>query len=569
MIDARLQLAMKYHQEDNLDRARELYNEILTKEPSHVKALHLLSILEGQSQNFSAALPLINKAIELNPKIPSLYNSLGNILKNLGKLAEAKQQYEKVLELEPNSPTAHNNLAGVLSKLNHPDQAINLYRLAIQLRPDYVDAHFNLGLALISRLNGDDLDEAVEEFSAAIKLNPQFVEAYNQQALLFFMKNQVDKAIANYETALKIDAQNFVAKTCLGALLAQREQFALALPLLEDALALEPKHRETLQNLASIHIRQKNFAKALEYCLRLLEVAPIFEVYYNIGTTYIALNKYGDALQYFLAALKIDPNNFATLNNLGAIYLKLEDHKKASSYYKMALEIDPTNSEITYLLAALDQKKTNKIPTAAPKEYLQHLFDQYAPYFDAHLVKFLQYKVPDLLYAAVIDQLRENPCVNWQILDLGCGTGLAGAKFQKFAKQLVGIDLSEEMLTVARQKNIYHELYQLDMVNALDNYQEIFDLIIAADSLVYVGDLDQIFAKCNTALKTGGYFAFTCEKIIDNSYELQKSARFAHSTNYIDSLIKKYNFIVKHHSEIILRQENDKAIVGFLYVIRH
>ena len=71
------------------------------------------------------------------------------------------------------------------------------------------------------------------------------------------------------------------------------------------------------------------------------------------------------------------------------------------------------------------------------------------------------------------------------------------------------------------------------------------DLIVAAESLVYFGDLEKIFVSCYSTLKSEGIFAFTVEKTSQYPYALQFSARFAHTIEYITELAKRNGFVYK------------------------
>ncbi len=206
-----------------------------------------------------------------------------------------------------------------------------------------------------------------------------------------------------------------------------------------------------------------------------------------------------------------------------------------------------------------------KFPKRPPKEYIQSLFDQYAAYFDKHLIEILHYKVPELLYKS-IEQETKIKKHSWNILDLGCGTGLCGEKFRPIAKKLIGIDLSEKMIEVAKRKNIYDELHVSDIHQALQKQQDL-DLIIAGDTFVYIGDLAKTFSDCKNALRESGLLAFTIEKTTQYPYELQKSARFAHGKKYIEELAKQNNFKIQQCNNIVLRKQRNKSIEGYLYVL--
>ncbi len=78
---------------------------------------------------------------------------------------------------------------------------------------------------------------------------------------------------------------------------------------------------------------------------------------------------------------------------------------------------------------------------------MRTLFDQYAPRFDRALAD-LSYSAPEKLREAVTKHATRFGTM----LDLGCGTGLAGAAFRPHVDWLVGLDLSPKMIEEARKK---------------------------------------------------------------------------------------------------------------------
>ncbi|MCS4485575.1 class I SAM-dependent DNA methyltransferase [Staphylococcus americanisciuri] len=96
------------------------------------------------------------------------------------------------------------------------------------------------------------------------------------------------------------------------------------------------------------------------------------------------------------------------------------------------------------------------------------------------------------------------------ILDLGCGTGTLTTAFLDFADRVVGMDLSEEMITYAQQKSDKVEWLVGDMTSfSLSNY---FDVItILCDSLNYLTDEEEVLATFNHVyqhLKPNGVLIF-------------------------------------------------------------
>ena len=133
-----------------------------------------------------------------------------------------------------------------------------------------------------------------------------------------------------------------------------------------------------------------------------------------------------------------------------------------------------------------------------PRAYVARLFDDYAQRFDRHLVEELAYRGPALI-AAAIDAAAPGRRFA-RALDLGCGTGLAGAPLRARVERLEGVDLSPAMLAKARERGLYDALEAADIVDHLRRFGAAFDLIVAADALAYCGDLQPVFAAAAAAL---------------------------------------------------------------------
>jgi len=110
-----------------------------------------------------------------------------------------------------------------------------------------------------------------------------------------------------------------------------------------------------------------------------------------------------------------------------------------------------------------------------------------------------------------------HPAVPWDVLDLGCGTGLVGEVIAIHARELVGVDLSAKMLERARERNCYTRLLRSDLLAALDAEPACHhDVVTAGDVFIYVGNLDRVMASIRRVIRTGGVFAFTVEAAEDD-----------------------------------------------------
>jgi predicted TPR repeat methyltransferase len=140
------------------------------------------------------------------------------------------------------------------------------------------------------------------------------------------------------------------------------------------------------------------------------------------------------------------------------------------------------------------------------------------------------------------------------VLDIGCGTGLAGAWIKDHAKTLTGVDISTSMIAAAAKKGLYNQLECAPIeeflvscaAGKMSGHQD-FDAVIATDVICYMGNLERLFARVADVLRPGGYFAFTLESIwtsisaddraCEPDFQLLTNGRFGHSPSYIDKTI--------------------------------
>ena len=149
------------------------------------------------------------------------------------------------------------------------------------------------------------------------------------------------------------------------------------------------------------------------------------------------------------------------------------------------------------------------------------------------------------------------------VLDLGCGTGLAGAVFKPRSRRLDGVDLSPAMIAKARARQIYDHLTVGDLESALAAPGPAYDLILAADTLVYLGDLAAVFGGVGARLKPQGYFLFTTEAKTGEGFELGPKRRWRHSDAYLRAAAGLAGLQVAGIVSATPRHEANQPVDGF------
>ena len=192
-------------------------------------------------------------------------------------------------------------------------------------------------------------------------------------------------------------------------------------------------------------------------------------------------------------------------------------------------------------------------------------FDGYAGRYEQHVTEALKYRTPELLLAQVAPLL---PHRKLHMLDLGCGTGLLGMQLHPLARELVGVDLSANMLRQAEARKIYQHLVCAEVVEFLHTQANGFDLVAAADVLVYIGDLSGVFHGARQALRAGGLFGFSVEISELRDFQLQSTRRYGHSRGYLERLSQEHGFVVEAMEPEVIRQELGNDVGGYIAALR-
>ena len=271
------------------------------------------------------------------------------------------------------------------------------------------------------------------------------------------------------------------------------------------------------------------------------------------------MGELGEAIDSYKQALVIEPNHAAAFYNMGLTLQKMGELGEAIDSYKQALVIEPNYVEAKHLLASL----TGTITNSAPRDYVEGLFDDYASKFEHSLIEKLEYQTPRILAEMVLKNHSGGSLGS--VLDLGCGTGLAGVELKKFCGNLEGIDLSNSMLAKAKEKNIYNKLVYTDIVEYLSEADLDFDYFVSTDVFVYVGELSDVFSLIKSRNRRGGKLVFSTEHTEKEGFFLETSGRYSHSKQYIERLCDKFDYELSHFSKAKLRKEKGNFLIGGLY----
>ena len=246
-----------------------------------------------------------------------------------------------------------------------------------------------------------------------------------------------------------------------------------------------------------------------------------------LGEALLANGQLPTAIGEFQRALRLDPDFMQSRYLLGCAWLEAGEAEKALEAFRAIEDKTALNTVEKVAEAEAMQKQQRSDP-----RYVRHLFDQFSTDYDVRMLGQLSYSAPAIL-RDLASMLGLTPPHRYKILDLGCGTGLSGQAFMDVAARLDGVDLSPAMIEKARERGIYDSLQVGDIELVLASEGLPYDFILAADTLVYLGDLHAILTHAVPRLKPGGLFLFTVEKCGGAGFELGPKRRWRHSETYI------------------------------------
>ncbi|MGE0083702.1 MAG: tetratricopeptide repeat protein [Desulfococcaceae bacterium] len=344
-INEALHLAFQFHQKGKLPEAEDIYLRILSVNPNHADALHLLGLMDYHKGQYAAAADKIGRAIRVNPGNAAFYSNMGSALKCMGNLEQAADFYLKSLEINPGYADAHYNLGVTLKALGRTDDAIACYQKAVDLKPDYCEAYANLGSAFrdLGRI-----DDAIAFFRKALEINPSYLPAYNNMGNAFKDRGELGQALACYRKALETDPAYVKTLVNMGNIFNDMGK-------LDDASACFAKVRETepdshwaAAGQAKVQMRKGDFAGACDLLLPLMQsgtdnidaVITFAQVSPRFGHQQSAIAFLEKRLRGYIG----DSDSLRQMYfSLGYLYDKNQEYDRAFAYYQKANALRPRN----------------------------------------------------------------------------------------------------------------------------------------------------------------------------------------------------------------------------------
>lgn len=203
--DFKLRMAQIQAKKNNIDKALELFNELLAGNPNYPEALVGRADIYMRKRMTDKAFVDFNLAIKLKPAMAAYYISRGTAFGDVQQPEKAISDFSKAIELNPYSFMAYNNRGLIKFRTGRTAEALVDYNKSLELNDRAYMTIVNIGVALAK---SNKNEEAMQYFNQATSLSPDQTMAYNAKAILCLQMGKQAEALNNLNKVLEIEPHN-------------------------------------------------------------------------------------------------------------------------------------------------------------------------------------------------------------------------------------------------------------------------------------------------------------------------------------------------------------------------
>ena len=288
-------MALQHYHNRSYEDAEALFQRVVSIDRENMDAYYYLGILNFEQNRFADAVREYSRGLDINPSDETLLLSIANAYRRQGLISQAVEALEKVAETRSDK-NIYYNIALLYNERSFINEAMESLDKALNLDPEYEDAH-----SLYADIAYDNryFEKAVEHLLFITDLRPDDEESARRLALSYQRLGQLDRAIERYQAIIASDSTNIRALVNLA-----NAYRAIALENPDDATRLN---------------RQ--------------------------------------ALQAFVDALRVNPNNARVEISIADVHLALNDLANSERYANAALQKQADLHEASIILGSIAQRR--------------------------------------------------------------------------------------------------------------------------------------------------------------------------------------------------------------------
>jgi protein O-GlcNAc transferase len=356
-LKQRLQDGLRRQMAGDLAAAEAAYREILSAEPRHPDALHLLGVTKLQAGQPRQAVDMIRRAVAESPDNADYHGNLSAALLHDGQAEAAAEECRTALRLNPNNAGFHSNLAVALRRLGQPRAAIDSYEAAVRLNPTAVHLHETIGELYLGEQLYAEARDSYQGYLAQAADDPKAHKVHNNLGHAEEKLGNLEAAEACYSRALALQPEDPDYLNNVALMKRARNRRDEALALLRKACALAPDRWKIAANLASICLDLGRGDEAVAILREQLPAHPNESgLWYKFGLALAMAGEMKAAQEAFLNAIELDPDDASFYHALSGCFFSTGDPAGAYAALRKVLELRPRHLEAHLVLCECLQR---------------------------------------------------------------------------------------------------------------------------------------------------------------------------------------------------------------------
>ena len=360
-------LARTYEESGNFLNAVDEYKKAIQQDPKSPSLYIELANAYLRNRQLNNAIREAENAVRIDPESLEAHRLLGSIYYNIVRnedsgraptsseyLKKAIQEYEKICSLD----SSDTNSLVVLSLLyrydGQGDKAVETAKRLLDRAPSS-----EAGLANLAQIYSEqgNTQEAINVFKKALEVNPNSPRILEQMAIAYEQVKDYPNAIQTYRKAMVLDEDSLELRKGLAQALLDNKQDEEAEKEFLKILEADPDEGVAYFRLAQIYKNRRDFDKALTHYNKASSIlVGSLEISFNIALLYEELGKYEKAEERFQQLLKLTEkpagnysasekqNRGAFLTHAGYVSQQLEKYPQAIAYFTELKTMNPENA---------------------------------------------------------------------------------------------------------------------------------------------------------------------------------------------------------------------------------
>ncbi len=381
--------------EADMKKAGNYYTQAISKDQSNGEYMLRLGQVLYMERNFSQAIQVLTKLIELSPNNGEAFYQRGLCFDALGQKeqaiedmqkasmyagkAEAAEYLNRNVVFEPPPPPKVDKEQELITQV---DQNINMQRFdqaekqlqeVLKLNPKNDYAIFKLGV--IYKFRDQDDKRALAQYGKAIELNPKYKDYLLSRAAIYEYLEEYQKAADDYTSALALSPKEGKLYGERANCMMKLGEYKKASEDLKKASELSPGSRDRYNHMiaeisakggipleegsaspAILLERGKRYAEQKEFDLakrdiqQAITLDPHFaKAYYEMGRMHAEkMRLLDEAIPWFDKAIELDKSSRDFFFHRGLIYFEKRDFKTARTDFTSALELQKDDTQVYY-----------------------------------------------------------------------------------------------------------------------------------------------------------------------------------------------------------------------------